>query len=74
MQPRIPEPCEVILLPEAHADLSRLRSLAPRVIKRLQSLALRPERGHPSRGDLSACRSLARRRYPPSPLVAPQSQ
>src|SRR5438093_583281 len=54
----MPEPCAVVLLPEARADLRRLRSLAPRFIKALQTLAARPERRHQLRGALATCRLL----------------
>ena len=52
------EPCALIYDPAVLNDLRRLRSLAPRSLKQLQTLRWNPERGHPLRGILYPSRSL----------------
>ena len=49
-----PTQAAIVLLPDAERDLRRLRSHAARFLTRLQTLATRPERGHP----LAGARSL----------------
>jgi len=53
-----PTQAAIVLLPDAERDLRRLRSHAARFLTRLQTLATRPERGHPLRGPLAGARSL----------------
>jgi mRNA-degrading endonuclease RelE of RelBE toxin-antitoxin system len=52
------EPCSIVFHPEALNDLRRLRGLAPRFLKQLDTLRSNPERGHLLRGSLHPCRSL----------------
>jgi len=52
------EPCALIYDPAALNDLRRLRSMAPRFLKQLQSLRWNPEHGHLLRGTLYPSRSL----------------
>lgn len=51
-------PATIIFLPGTRHDLQRLRSHATVFLARLQTLATRPERGHPLRGALAGARSI----------------
>jgi mRNA-degrading endonuclease RelE of RelBE toxin-antitoxin system len=53
-----PAPAAVVLLPGAKGDLQHLRSHAAQFLTHIQTLATRPERGHPLRGPLAGARSL----------------
>ena len=53
-----PSPYRVHLTDAAKKDLAAEPGLAPRILRKLATLAERPVRGHPLSGRLAGCRSL----------------